>query len=408
MNQAAIFSPVAGCLEQRGWSCTGLSLAQYYRSNVIWPGSSPTEKVELVNPAPSSSPPWNATPRELELLGRHCWNEAKELLETLKPTVLVFGNDRGFLERILARRARILGARIVLVQDGSLTSKGLQTVGMGFLGRARLAFRQAAAQVCPERFGLSPIINAPTPPYGTGDNDAIAVTDLYSAKLLLERGVPPKKLHLTGQPRFDRFCHLHETSRQLADILARRYPKRIRVVFATQPMAKWGEVAVEDYSRYLTAVLSAATQMQERLVLLIRPHPAEDDSEYRRIAAAVAPQASEVVTDWDTQTLLAASDGLITAYSTCATEAIILDRPLLLINPFPVQQGLPYHESGVAQEIHDLAFAAAAIRETFIDGSGRHRLRRARTRFLAEFVGPVDGRAALRVADLIEMTAAEC
>lgn len=404
-NQAATLAPVATHLAARGWCLVGLSLEMYFGLPVRWPSSEYLHTVILENPTPCDKKLWDCTPSQLEMLGCSFWFESRKILQALKPSLVVLGNDRGFLERMLIKRARMAGARTVLVQDGVLTGNSLQTPHPSPLSRTKHMIWKIFASVSPERWGPAPFLKSPTPCYGIGDLDALAVSDHHTANLLLQRGIRKERIFVTGQPRFDRLWRIREEAALHQRALAEKYQGRVPVVLATQPMAEWGEVDHDDYRRYLYSILEASCVYRDRMILLIRPHPSEDPASYTRLASAVAPDSSAVVTDWDTQTLTAASAGLITAYSTCALEAIILDRPLLLVNPFRVEQGLPYHAEGVALEIQDLALVQDAIRSVFLERLHWEQIRLRRKTFLDKFVGPLDGCSSERVARLIERVA---
>ncbi len=404
-NQAATFVPVASALAGRGWHCIGLSLEEYFGLPIRWPPTHCLNVTYVPNTSSARKQLWQCEPEEWVFLGRKFWSTLKEVFEELRPSVVVQGNDRGFLERMVTKRARLVGAKTVLVQDGALTGKSLEATNQSIPSRAGRMFWEFLASLAPERWGAEPFLRSPTPPYGSGELDAVAVSDVHSAHLLRARGVDERRICLTGQPRFDRLWHLRAEAVPLGRALAEKYGERVPLVLATQPMVDWGEVQREDYERYLSSILEASRLYHDRIILLIRPHPSEQPAFYVDIASSLAPDSAVVVTDWDTQTLTAASGGLITAYSTCALEAIILDKPLLLVNPFPVEQGLPYHAEGAALEIKDLSLVPEAIRTVFLERSGWDQVQSRRLAFLERYVGPIDGQAAQRVASLIERVA---
>jgi CDP-glycerol glycerophosphotransferase (TagB/SpsB family) len=133
--------------------------------------------------------------------------------------------------------------------------------------------------------------------------------------------------------------------------------------------------------------------------LVVKPHPAESAEPYTRairdaaLTARVAPPRSELME------LLVAADALVTVESLAAVEALVLGRPVLVLN-------MPTNLAEIVAQGMALGVAAGrdpgeALRRLLFDAETRAGLERARARYLQDVAHGVDGRATERILALI-------
>jgi glycosyltransferase involved in cell wall biosynthesis len=232
--------------------------------------------------------------------------------------------------------------------------------------------------------------------------DRTAVFGEAARRLLADMGgYDPESLVVTGSPRFDDLV----ASAQRHD----RRDARARLG------AEEGTALVVVASRYrgirpthpavgpAFPALVRSLEAMEGVLAVVKPHPAEPADAYeadlrgaRRVRLA-SPGA-------DLVELLHAADALVTVESLCAVEALVLGRPVLILNMPTNLRSLV--DQGVALGVAAGADPFEALRRLLFDPETRRALTEARQRYLSEVAAGVDGGATRRLRELIADTAA--
>ena len=150
----------------------------------------------------------------------------------------------------------------------------------------------------------------------------------------------------------------------------------------------------------LPALIDAAAALPG-VHLLIKTHPAETPDLYAGVAAG---RRHVTVLDASTPVapLLRASRALVTANSTMALDAAVLNVPAIVIG-LPNNLS-PFVEAGVMMGLDERAPAAEiarALQRFLYDEELRQELARARANFLTRFNIRADGGAAARTAEAV-------
>lgn len=403
-NQIGSLAPVARELQNAGWKTDILSLQNYIGLKLKFPEDIFHQPILLEAETPLDDVQWKADHQKLEALGRECFASASKLMTIRQWTVVVVGNDRGFIERIVLHHARRSGAKTVLVQDGILSSQSFVEEKPGVLGQLRQMLRLFAGRLFPSKYGYLPFVKGWMPAYGADGCDLICCAENGAADSIRYLGVPPYRVHVTGQPRYDVFAlPANDAATAIQTEISMRFPKQTPLLFASQPMVDWGEVDADVYYGMLHKLFIAFDKRADQFAVIVRPHPAENADVYEALLLQSGISNGMVYRGGAIQDLIRATAGLITAYSTCALEAVMLDRPLLLVNPFGVEQGLPYAIDGVAVEVNTLDNLVSALDAAFCE-PGVSSQATMRPAFLQKYTGPIDGKSACRVAEFIEGT----
>lgn len=234
----------------------------------------------------------------------------------------------------------------------------------------------------------------PIPSYTEGLN--IAVLSPFAKDAHISMGAPADKIFVTGQPRFDLIWQTKMDKEQIMSQLGVPENKGI-VVLATQPLGTlWRQ---GDREEFVEAVASAMSEFPEKQ-LVIKLHPGEKIEEYREMLAGIDNEAI-ICQSIDLYGLLRACDLLMTAHSTVALEAMILNKPVITINLTGKPDVMPYAESGAALGVYKKEDLALAIRKALYDPEVRKDLQRNREKFVYEHAYKLDGKASKRVAKLI-------
>jgi hypothetical protein len=215
-------------------------------------------------------------------------------------------------------------------------------------------------------------------------------------------GYPPESLVLTGSPRFDDLLAAagawdrDETRRRLGVSPGERLvvvASRFRAIRDTH--ASIGSA--------FPALVAALESMPDARAV-VKPHPAEGSEGYAEVLRrAGARRVTLVDPREDLMRLLHAADVLVTVESLSAVEALVLGRPVIVLN-------MPTHladlvAAGAALGVPEGGDPAGALQGALAPGAARQGLDRARDAYLGELAMGIDGGATGRIAALLRDTA---
>jgi len=136
---------------------------------------------------------------------------------------------------------------------------------------------------------------------------------------------------------------------------------------------------------------------------LVKPHPAESHGEYLAAIGLSDPAIGVLSPSADLLDLLIAADALVTVESLSAVEALVVGRPVVILN-MPTHLGALV-DAGVALGVDAGADPTDALRRALTDAETRNALQHARALYLHELALGVDGQATQRIVDLLRETA---
>jgi glycosyltransferase involved in cell wall biosynthesis len=242
--------------------------------------------------------------------------------------------------------------------------------------------------------------------HGPGEEDCprpdrTAVFGETARRLLVQMGrYDPASLVVTGSPKFDALLasaggrdRAHARARWGAGdgdrlvLVASRY----RGIRSTHP-------AIGPAFPGLVRALEG----MEGVVAVVKPHPAEPAEAYRADLRGARRVRLATPAD-DLVELLLAADVLVTVESLSAVEALVLGRPVLILQMPTNLRALV--DDGVALGVAAGADPSGALQRALFDPATRQQMEAARRRYLSEVAAGVDGRATLRILALIAETA---
>ena len=154
--------------------------------------------------------------------------------------------------------------------------------------------------------------------------DAFGVMDEATRAQIAAEGWCQARLFVVGQP------HLAARTERLKR-RRRGRPRGRRIVFFSEPIAEDYGRAARGFTQFEVATLAAeALAGFPGIVMDVKPHPREADADWRDWLAR-APNARLAAED--TETLLAAADGVLGMTSTVLLEACLADIPALSLQP---------------------------------------------------------------------------
>jgi UDP-N-acetylglucosamine 2-epimerase len=219
-----------------------------------------------------------------------------------------------------------------------------------------------------------------------------AVFGELAKELLTQRGsYPENRIVVTGSPKFDA---LVKTARRFDRTAIRRSigvsdDDRV-LVLAT----RWTAVA-PVFEELVTSVSRI-----EGLTLLVKPHQAEGSRSYRDVLERRHSLETRIVPETaNLLELLFASDGLITVDSFASSEALVLGRPVIVLNLPGNLDSLV--ERGVALGVRKGESTEGTLRALLEDDGVRRELETKRGQYIRDFAFGADGRATERIVRLL-------
>jgi hypothetical protein len=215
----------------------------------------------------------------------------------------------------------------------------------------------------------------------------------YKDLLVEESGYPPDSVIIAGHPRYDILARANEIYSREAFFLKMGLEPKKKLIFSTTDGLPEINVSNNAYG-----LLRVCSEMSDRAQLLIKPHPNNVDRElYLRANNELGAEAI-ITSDLNLYEAIFASDVLVTWISTTALEAILLDRPVIVLNLTSEPDRVDYVRQKVAFGAHSEAELSCMLDKIF---KGDKSLEENRKAFVSNHVSRVDGRAASRVVDLI-------
>lgn len=221
-----------------------------------------------------------------------------------------------------------------------------------------------------------------------------------------ENGVPEYKIVITGQPRFDRI-QMIKTSNSKFDVISALglNPAKKIFILTTAPFVEEGLWQEDERSTFLESIVSAIRKTDAQLI--IKVHPREGADPYKKIANMDPGNIVVVKNEIELYNLLNASYAMITVLSTTGLEALIFEKPLIIVNFFGDSDPINYVTKGVAIGVNRKEDLTSAIVDVLYNEEVCQKLAKARKNFVYEYSYIQDGKASERVANTIIKMAEE-
>ncbi len=290
--------------------------------------------------------------------------EVETVLLREKPDVLVLYAESSGLGRAAVAAARAHGIPSVAVQHGIMYPQ------------------YYSHEHAPDELERDPV---PIP-------SRTAVFGELAKELLVRRGsYPEERIVVTGSPKFDALVKgasgydPARTRRTLQVPYGERF-----LVLAT----RWSAVSP------VFEELVRAIETLRDVLLLVKPHQAESPRPYEEVVRRLAASRTRILAaDQSLLPLLFASDGLITVDSFASSEALVLGRPVLVLN-LPGNLG-PLVDRGVALGVRRGEPIAKALETFLFDADTARVLETKRKEYIQEFAFGADGRSTERIVECI-------
>ena len=280
-------------------------------------------------------------------------------IETEKPHMLL-AIEVNYILRNAVRHCRGLGIRTLIVQHGT-----------------------------PNRDSLHA--------FAPFEADCFAAWGDFTKDFLVKNGVEPERIVVTGGPIFDQTALLKPDRSQIYTELGIGPEVNKTIVFTMQGQGVGSSPTAEEIEAGIVETMKAASQYQD-VLLLFQARPGQRVEDIQNIGSKAGCSGARAIRYHDTEALIAASDGVITFFSTTAIDALILGKPLLLINLSDDRDFLPFVPIGAAFGAYTEGEIGPAFRRLI---ECPDELRAGRERAVPYMVYKVDGKSLERVLNLV-------
>ena len=214
-------------------------------------------------------------------------------------------------------------------------------------------------------------------------------------------GYRPQQLELVGNLTLDRALGStqDEARRANRDFGALTASGRRLILYATSGVNK-------NEPDILAAIVTLCNASDANIALAVRPHPTIGRQLYADVLETAPKDRVAIVTKGTVHEAIAAADVVITDYSTVGAEAVLLKRPLLVVNmtgaPFPANN---YADLGVAVEARRPGEVPALLRRLLDEGCYWPDAEEKLARFTEAYNWGGDGHASRRFLERLEQRA---
>ena len=225
-----------------------------------------------------------------------------------------------------------------------------------------------------------------------------AVFGSLAQKILVERGhYPNDRIVITGNPKFDALVKTAEALDPARTRKANGIPDGVQVFVLATRFSAVSPVFQE---------LVRAVDLFKDLWLLVKPHQAESSQPYLDAMADLRVDRVKVLSNSSNLLeLLVACDALVTVDSLASSEALVLGRPILVVN---LPNNLtPLVDRGVALGVRRHESVTKALATLLYDEKTLERLENKRMEYIQEFAYGADGQSTERMVQAIEELADE-
>jgi hypothetical protein len=217
--------------------------------------------------------------------------------------------------------------------------------------------------------------------------DRFAAWGETSRQWMLDRGVDPTRVVVTGQPRFDTLVNRPPVTR--ASLGLPPAGRLLLWILDPFPIAE---------NRAILAQLAAVVAQLAEVTLVIRPHPSMSDTDWlvaethHQRTIHVSPAARNL------HDVITCCDAVLIQGSTVGIEALALNRPVIVFPADPENVFHRHYDTPAVQHCTTPAALHTALNQLFSHGAAEAALRNERQAFVHSALYQLDGQSAARVA----------
>lgn len=269
---------------------------------------------------------------------------ARKMIKSEKPDLIILLNEFFWWERSLLIAAKMEGVPTIALQHGVIHPN-------------HNSYFYTKEDIDPRGDFRAPFCPLPdiTLVYGPHYKDILTKHSSY----------PTNSVVATGQPRYDHLVKLKDLELYVGSLKNKfGLPEKSKVILWT---TQCHSLPDSENKRNLSCVLNALKHLDD-CVLVIKQHPAEGRRYTHFIKNSINGYELPVFLvpkNSDTNLLLLCCDLMITKNSTTAVEALLLEKPVIVLNLSGEPDSVDYVKEGVAKGVYRDDDLLPSIRELF-------------------------------------------
>jgi glycosyltransferase involved in cell wall biosynthesis len=313
-----------------------------------------------------------------------------KILRFLKPDILVVGNDSAVASRAFVEAANFLSIPTLLIQDGIIgeapfSYKNLQRL-RNYIPRLREFLKHYAllASTMREIRG-NPLSDR-------------------TRRLFLSRGTPKDRIVVTGNPRLDAayaYKMKEENIREsVIETLGIHRHARI-LLLLTQAYVEDAIWTAKQRESFILQALNSMLHIPN-CSPVVKLHPRESFAAYHKLLSQLSLSNILLIqNEIPLYDLLATCDVAVSVSSTTVLEAMVFDKPVIVVNLFEGSDSMGYVASGAALCVEKAQDLPLAIQSILYDEQTKSKLSQHRKKFVYDNAYVIDGHASKRVAAVV-------
>lgn len=334
------------------------------------------------------------------------FNKIDLLLQSMKPDIIILGHDTNPPNQKIIQSAKKLDIPTLIIQDGiygdervlrqskkTLADKIVKIPGLlsdnqySPLEKLEIIVDDIKSMVVKRQF------------VGRGEYSNIAVFGNATKELLEREGVDPRKIILTGSPKFDYLRSHTPTEGYLTRQNLGVPPNKRIITLITQPLVESGIWSQRQREDYISRVWKTVKKFNDCQLIIKFRQGRENSRDYEDISKFSGIDAI-ICGDVALYKLISISEVVLTVYSTGGIEAIAAEKPLIIFDPFNTP-GSSFYNSRNILFLNNDDDLYSTLDKIMSDHFFLENVIRKQNIFLEENIFKNDGRSAERIYNQI-------
>ncbi|MFX1403820.1 MAG: UDP-N-acetylglucosamine 2-epimerase [Promethearchaeota archaeon] len=302
-----------------------------------------------------------------------------DLLEKENPDLVLVENEYVGFERAL----------IYACQKKQIPSLAQQH---GLITKDHIGYLYAKEDISRQEFSHFPYCPLPscTSVIGPSFQDILTKISSY----------PKSKVVVSGQPRYDVFYFANRIYDRSVFLKRNKLDsKKKLVLLATQPF-HLERLREEFFVNIIQSVMPI-----DGVQIVVKPHPNESEKWFSEKLNSLETDVLVLPPKSDTIEAIFACDVFLSVNSTTILEALIMDKPVVIVNLSKLTEPLPWVKEGAAIGVYEAEKIRGVIEDVLAKGKTDRQLSKRRSDFVYKYLYKIDGKATDRVISLMRRLA---
>ena len=165
---------------------------------------------------------------------------------------------------------------------------------------------------------------------------------------------------------------------------------------------KLSSFSTDDETAYLIESVIEAVRSIGDIGLVVKLHPNQRVRDFAQLLRKEDKNVATLIDKTDLNELLESSDLIVAKNSTVVMEAVLMGKPVVIVNLGKRPNLMPYAESNVAIAVRRPEDITCALKKALHDEDAKEKMQKMRGNFIDNFLYKADGKARERVLKLIE------